>query len=144
VTRHIFKFIVVLIAVVVAYGILSILRVNHFVWTLLKGRYYLYVSIFLPLLIAWCCIFSFNDANERTRFIRTSVVGAIGGYICSLLAFLLLPVYGANAVRRMFTLHDLSDSTLFLSPVIVCSWLLGLLATWIIAAVLHRRNVRSL
>jgi hypothetical protein len=63
--RHMSKVVIALIAVGVAYGISSLLRINHFVWTLLKGRYYQYVSIFLPLLAVWCCIYLFSRLAGR-------------------------------------------------------------------------------
>ncbi len=138
-TKYVSRVVLALVAVGVAYGISSLLRINHFVWTLLKGRYYQYVSIFLPLLAIWCCVYLFIRLDGRAGFIRASVAGLVGGYICGVLTFLLLPIYGSNAARRIFTTRDMGDM-LFLSPVIALSWVTGLIAAWVIWGAWAERN----
>lgn len=129
--RYFLRAVVALGSVGVAYGLSSLLRINHFVWTLLKDRYYEYVSIFLPLLAIWCCVYLFIRIDGRSGLIGASFAGLVGGYICGLLAFLLLPIYGNDAGRRIFTAGDLG-SALFLSPLIAMNWFTGLIAAWVI------------
>src|ERR1017187_4540586 len=129
--RYLSKVAVALIAVGVAYGVSSALGINHFAWTLLKGRYYQYVSIFLPLLAVWGCIYLFSHLAGKQGFTHATLAGLVGGYVCGLLTFLLLPIYGSNSVRRIFTTRDWGDSIIFLSPVIALSWFIGLIAAWV-------------
>lgn len=125
------KVLLVLFAVGVSYFISGLLQINHFAWTLLKSRYYQYISLFLPLLAVWCCIYSYIRLDGKAGFIRASLTGLIGGYLCSLLAFLLLPIYRSHSVHQIFQTSDLS-TTLFLSPLVALTWVTGILSAWVI------------
>jgi hypothetical protein len=135
VTKYLQSIWVALASVGLAYGLACLLWINHFVWTLLKGRYYLYSLLFLGSLTVWCAIYLCIWSKMRATPLRTSLVGMAGGYLSSLCAFLLLPIYRDNSARRIFTTHDLHDSAMFLSPLIATGWLVGLfaaLAMWIL------------
>lgn len=141
--KYLSRFAIALTAVGVAYGVSALLRINHFVWTLLKDRYYQYVSIFLPLLLAWCCMCFFIRLNGKLGPVRASVAGVVGGYVCGLLAFLLLPMYGAHAAHQILTMRDL-DAMLFLSPIIALSWVTGLIAVWVVWALDTKKDPEAL
>lgn len=130
IVKHLSRAMIALVAVCIAYGLSSLLRMNHFAWTLLKDRYYQYVSLFLPLLAIWCCAYLFIRSGKSIGFTQSSIAGLIGGYLCGLLAFVLLPIYGSQPAQRIFTTRDLSD-VLFLSPLMTLSWAIGMIAAWI-------------
>jgi hypothetical protein len=132
----------VLVAVGVSYGISSLLGINRFAWILLKGKYYHYISIYLPRLAIWCSVCFFVSLKGVKGLIRASIVGSLGGYVCGLMTFILLPIYGRDAIQRIFTTRDF-DLILFLSPIISLSWLTGMITAWVIWGILATRTLNE-
>jgi len=107
----------------VCYLLAAVFQLNHLVYTLLKGHYFFYQTVFYASMFSLSLI---AIPPQRSSVRRTLVLSLspVIGYLSGLIAFFLIPLQTGAGLGKLLDIRDISY-IFFLSPVLTFAWLIG-------------------
>jgi len=124
------RYILVGAGIAITYVLFSILQVNHFVGTLLRGdQYYSYYLMYMPTLFAFFCLYVMR-AHSFEKLGWSLVFGVTAGYVAGLAAYVVVVFSMGDGFARITNSARYLESFLImlLAPFLYLSWVYGALA----------------